>query len=90
METQHHVQGVHPNLYRLTMVHSRGSLLPVRLPRISFWSSGVADSIVCGVRVLIDAGGEGKWEYLDNGGQLLAVWRIRRLGEKIRTKQSYI
>jgi hypothetical protein len=43
---------------------------------------GVADSIVCGARVVIDAGGEGKREYLDAGGRLLAAWRIRRLREK--------
>ncbi|XP_047056099.1 uncharacterized protein LOC124662287 [Lolium rigidum] len=43
---------------------------------------GVADSIVCGARVVIDAGGEGKREYLDTGGRLLAAWRIRRLREK--------
>jgi hypothetical protein len=40
---------------------------------------GVADSIVCGARVVIDAGGEGKREYVDAGGRLLAAWRIPRL-----------
>jgi sorbitol-specific phosphotransferase system component IIC len=57
METQRHVQSVHPNLYGLTVVHPYGSLLPTAASTDLFLVIGVADSIVYGGSVVIDAGG---------------------------------
>jgi sorbitol-specific phosphotransferase system component IIC len=51
------VQSVHPNLYGLTVVHPRGSLLPTAAATDLFLVIGVADSIVYGASVVIDAGG---------------------------------
>jgi hypothetical protein len=68
------------------VVHPHGSLLLAAAAMDLLLIIGVADSIVCGARVVIGAGGEGKREYLDAGGRLLAAWRIRRLREKVRTE----
>jgi hypothetical protein len=62
------------------VVHPRGSLLLAAAAMDLLLIISVADLIVCGARVVIDAGGEGKREYLDAGGRLLAAWRIERKG----------
>jgi hypothetical protein len=41
METQRHVQSVHPNLYGLTVVHPYGSLLPTAASTDLFLVIGV-------------------------------------------------
>jgi hypothetical protein len=68
------------------VAHPSGPLLHAAATTDLFLVIGVADSIVCSAHVVIDAGGEGKREYLDVSGQLLAAWRIRRLGEKVCTE----
>jgi hypothetical protein len=72
----------------LIAAHACGPLLPAAAATYLFLVIGFADSIVCGARVVIDAGGKGKREYLDVSGQLLAAWITRRLVEKVRTKNK--